>query len=180
MPRLLDLLRPGRLAGCRKSHHHNERRRSFRMLRSVGMTHRCTLPLACVAIPNRPTDPAYGATPSVNESLGQVPLRDTLVAWLGVGRVAHRERFGSATPTRPRPRRPSWANHPAASAHGSCGDSDTGVMSRRGLRKRRSDTPMSTPSTGLRGNDPAANSEAPRYLTEPAYGPVGNPVVTPV
>jgi hypothetical protein len=30
-----------------------------RVLGSVGMTHRCTIPPACAAIPNRPTEPAY-------------------------------------------------------------------------------------------------------------------------
>ena len=81
-----------------------------------------------------------------------------LTAWPGVGEPAPQGRFGSATPTRPKPRRHSCASDPTGSARGFCGISASRVRSGSAHRVRRPDTPMSTPSIGLRGADLAPRS----------------------
>jgi hypothetical protein len=75
------------------------------------------------------------------------------VAWLGVGKPAPQGGFGSATPTRPKPKRHSCANDPAGSARGCCGISATGVRLGGAHRMRRPDTPTSALSIGLRRVD---------------------------
>jgi len=80
------------------------------------------------------------------------------LAWLRVGEPAPRDQFGSVTPTRPKPRRHSCASDPTGSARGFCGISASRVRSGSAHRVRRPDTPMSTPSIGLRGADLAPRS----------------------
>ena len=68
----------------------------------------------------------WGRDPTVNQSRGQVCYLDTLATWLESGEAAQ-EGFGTATSTRPRPRRHSCASRPAGSARGFCGIWATGV-----------------------------------------------------
>jgi polyketide cyclase/dehydrase/lipid transport protein len=103
-----------------------------------------------------PIDHWRGATPpSARAEVGLV-LLDTLAACLGVGEPALQDRFGSTTPTRPKPGRRSCASRPANLALGSCGAWASGVRSVSADRMRRHDTRTSTLSAGLRESDLAS------------------------
>ncbi len=77
---------------------------------------------------------------------------DTLAAWLGCGEAAD-SRCGSATLTRPRPRRQSCASHPAGSAHGSCGVWAIRATSGNAKRTRRRGSRTNDRSAVARGAD---------------------------
>lgn len=91
--------------------------------------------------------------PTVDRSRFRLCRLGTLAPWLGVGKPGSHERSGSATPTKPRPRRQSGGSQPAGSGPGSCGAWATGVRSGRVKQRCRSDTHTSTLSIGLRRTD---------------------------